>query len=179
MLTDFGLCKEEVKFGETVTTSGTPKYLAPEVLRNEEYGYSVDWWCLGVVTHEMLYGLPPFFSEEVTKSHKNICQMPLHLQLHITFSAQDLLDYLLQKDKNVRLGDEDIKSHSFFKSINWDDLFNKRLKPPFIPPLVKDALKLGHFGSELTAVAISDAQLHGTEGVPCVSIADDTFNVMN
>ncbi|XP_064406089.1 uncharacterized protein LOC135351084 isoform X2 [Halichondria panicea] len=182
MLTDFGLCKEEVKFGETVKTSGTPEYLAPEVLRKQEYGYSVDWWCLGVVIYEMMYGLPPFFSEDVTQRHTNIIQKSLKLHTHIciTSSAQDLLESLLQKDKNVRLGDHnDIKFHSFFKSINWDALFNKRLKPPFIPSPVKDALKLGHFGSELTAVAISDAQLHGTEGVPCVSIADDTFNVMN
>ncbi len=178
MLTDFGLCTKEVKFGETVTTSGTPEYLAPEVLRNEEYGYSVDWWCLGVVTYEMLYGLPPFYSEDVAQMYES-----LQLQPHITSNAQNLLKRLLQKDKNVRLGENDdhndIKSHSFFKSINWDALFDKRLKPPFIPPPIKNALKLGHFGSELTAKAISDAQLHGTEGVPCVSIADDTFNVIN
>ncbi len=178
ILTDFGLCKEEVKFGETVTTSGTPQYPAPEVLKTEEYGCSVDWWCLGVVTYEMMYGLPPFYSEDVAQRHKNICQSYALLP-HITFSARDLLEKLLQ-DKGDRLGDaNDIKAHLFFKSINWDDLFYKRLKPPFNPPPVKNALKLGNIGFELTAKAISDAQKYGTLGVPCVSIADDTFNVMN
>ncbi len=182
MLTDFGLCKEEVKFGETVTTSGTPSYPAPEVLKKKEYGYSVDWWCLGVVTYEMLYGLPPFYSEDVAQRHSKICQMSLDLQLHITFSARDLLEKLLQ-DKRDRLGEigdaKDIKAHLFFKSINWDDLFDKRLKPPPFNPPVKNALKLGPFESELTAKAISGAQKHGTVGLPCVSIADDTFSVMN
>ncbi len=171
MLTDLGLCKEEVKFG--VTISGTPKSLAPEVLRKEEYDYSVDWWCLGVVTYEMMCGVPPFFSEDDTERHKNICQKSLQLQRHITSSAQDLLDHLLEKNKNVRLGDKDIKAHSFFKSINWDDLCDKRLKPPLNLPHVKDVLQLGHFGTELTA------QKRGTEVVPNVRIADDTFNVTN
>ncbi len=124
-----------------------------------------------MVTYEMLYGKPP------AQRHKNICQMPIR----VTFSARNLLEGLLQDKKMYRLGEigdaEDIKAHMFFKSINWDDLFYKRMKPPFKPPPVKDALKLGHFGSELTAEAISDAQKHGALGVPCVSIADDTFNV--
>ncbi|XP_064406113.1 uncharacterized protein LOC135351103 isoform X2 [Halichondria panicea] len=185
MLTDLGLCKEEVKFGETVTTSGSPKCLAPEVLRKQEYGYSVDWWCLGVVIYEMMYGLPPFYSEDVTEWHNNICRKSLQLRNlpNITPSARGLLEGLLQKDKNHRLGENgdhnDIKVHSFFKSINWDALFRKRLKPPFNSPPVKDTLKLGHFGSELIAEAISGAQKHGTVRVPCVSIAEDTFNVMN
>ncbi len=173
MLTDFGLCKEKIRFREPVKTSGTPEYLAPEVLKNEKYDFSVDWWCLGVVTYEMMYGLPPFYSEDVAIRRNNILQKSLHLPTNINSSAQDLLEGLLQINECDRLGDEDIKAHSFFESINWYDLSSKRVKPPG-----KDVLKLGHFGSELTAKAISNPE-YGAEGLPCVSIADDTFNIMN
>ncbi|KAG1664810.1 Serine/threonine-protein kinase Sgk3 [Nymphon striatum] len=59
VLTDFGLCKEGIVGHNDTTTTfcGTPEYLAPEVIRKQAYDRSVDWWCLGAVLFEMLYGL--------------------------------------------------------------------------------------------------------------------------
>uniref|UniRef100_A0A3Q2DVC0 protein kinase C n=1 Tax=Cyprinodon variegatus TaxID=28743 RepID=A0A3Q2DVC0_CYPVA len=59
-LTDYGMCKEGIRPGDTTSTfCGTPNYIAPEILRGEDY-FSVDWWALGVLMFEMMAGRSPF-----------------------------------------------------------------------------------------------------------------------
>ncbi|CDQ82360.1 unnamed protein product [Oncorhynchus mykiss] len=60
-LTDYGMCKEGIRPGDTTSTfCGTPNYIGPEILRGEDYGFSVDWWALGVLMFEMMAGRSPF-----------------------------------------------------------------------------------------------------------------------
>ncbi|XP_076784219.1 serine/threonine-protein kinase Sgk1 isoform X1 [Arvicanthis niloticus] len=154
VLTDFGLCKENIEHnGTTSTFCGTPEYLAPEVLHKQPYDRTVDWWCLGAVLYEMLYGLPPFYSRNTAEMYDNILNKPLQLKPNITNSARHLLESLLQKDRTKRLGAKDdfmeIKSHIFFSLINWDDLINKKITPPFNPN-VSGPSDLRHFDPEFT-----------------------------
>jgi serine/threonine protein kinase len=62
-LTDFGLCKVGLEEDEvTHSFCGSPEYMAPEVVTREGHGYAVDFYTLGALLHEMVCGLPPFYS---------------------------------------------------------------------------------------------------------------------
>ncbi|XP_022246432.1 serine/threonine-protein kinase Sgk1-like [Limulus polyphemus] len=138
VLTDFGLCKEGLCGKDTTSTfCGTPEYLAPEVLRKEAYDKSVDWWCLGAVLYEMMYGLPPFYSRDTAEMYDNILHKPLKLRTNISIEARSILEALLQKNKDRRLGSkndvEDVKNHEFFKTVNWVELEARQISPPYNP----------------------------------------------
>ncbi|CAL8247197.1 unnamed protein product [Lota lota] len=105
MLTDFGLCKEVVAMDDTMHTfCGTPEYLAPEVLQGHTYSPIVDWWCLGTMLFEMLYGLPPFYSCSRAEMFEQIVYAPLKLAAGVSSAAQSLLTGLLERDCSKRLG---------------------------------------------------------------------------
>ncbi|XP_041952316.1 serine/threonine-protein kinase Sgk1 isoform X3 [Alosa alosa] len=161
ILTDFGLCKENIEpNGTTSTFCGTPEYLAPEVLHKQPYDRTVDWWCLGAVLYEMLYGLPPFYSRNTAEMYDNILNKPLQLKPNISNAARHLLEGLLQKDRTKRIGCTDdfteIKNHMFFSPINWDDLNGKKITPPFNPNVTGPS-DLRHFDPEFTDEPVSSS----------------------
>ncbi|XP_054841436.1 serine/threonine-protein kinase Sgk3 isoform X2 [Eublepharis macularius] len=112
-------------------------YLAPEVIRKQPYDNTVDWWCLGAVLYEMLYGLPPFYCRDVSEMYENILHKPLHLRPGISLTAWSILEELLEKNRQKRLGAKEdfleIQRHPFFESLSWSDLLQKKISPPFNP----------------------------------------------
>ncbi|KAF3834321.1 hypothetical protein F7725_025525 [Dissostichus mawsoni] len=83
------------------------QYLAPEVLQKQAYDRTVDWWCLGSVLYEMLYGLPPFYSRNTAEMYNNILHKSPVLKPNVSNSGRELLEGLLQKDRTKRLGVKD------------------------------------------------------------------------
>lgn len=160
-LTDFGLSKENIVDADKGAQSfcGTPEYLAPEILNRTGHGQAVDWWSLGALLYEMLTGWPPFYSRDQERLFTKIKRAKLDIPQNISADAADILSRLLEKNPVDRLGGstrdaDDVKSHPFFKSIDWDKLFRKAIAVPFVPE-VKDILDTSQFSSEFTSLPIS------------------------
>lgn len=134
LLTDFGLSKEGVDVNLSKSFCGSVAYLAPEMLKRAGHNRTVDWYLLGVLFYEMLVGIPPYFSAKKEELFENILKAPLKLPRSISEEAKDLLKKLLNRNPANRLGATgdaaDIKAHAFFKGISWDDVYNRKLKPP-------------------------------------------------
>uniref|UniRef100_A0A4W3JZT6 protein kinase C n=1 Tax=Callorhinchus milii TaxID=7868 RepID=A0A4W3JZT6_CALMI len=148
-IADFGMCKENV-FGENRATTfcGTPDYIAPEILLGQKYTFSVDWWSFGVLLYEMLIGQSPFHGDDEDELFESIRVDVPHYPRWITKESKDLLEQLFERDPLKRLGiTGNIKLHSFFKTINWSELENREIDPPF-KPKVKSAGDFSNFDRE-------------------------------
>ncbi|CAA0285840.1 unnamed protein product [Arabidopsis thaliana] len=114
---------------------GTDEYISPEVICGDGHDFAVDWWALGVLTYEMMYGETPFKGRNKKETFRNV------LMKEPEFAGKpsdltDLIRRLLVKDPTKRFGfwrgAAEIKEHAFFKGVRWE-LLTEVLRPPFIP----------------------------------------------
>lgn len=142
-LTDFGLSKAGLKDGNESTESfcGTTEYLAPEIISATSYGFSVDWYSMGLVLFEMLSGFNPFKTGETktfVEQMNGILKTEIPMQSYFSAEAKDILQRLLCKDPEKRIGcgpagAAEIKQHPFFRDVDWEELEHKQVEPPFVP----------------------------------------------
>ncbi|ORD99778.1 CTRO [Hepatospora eriocheir] len=125
---------------------GTPDYVCKDVLdidSNDGYDETVDFWGLGVVLYELIMGDVPFSSLSLKETYNKITTLDYKKIQDIPDDLSDLINHLIT-DRANRLDWKGIKTHPFFKSIDWDNLL--AMKPPFIPK-IKSANDNSNFNS--------------------------------
>ncbi|QEU59191.1 Rim15 [Kluyveromyces lactis] len=122
---------------------GTPDYLAPETIKGTGESDTCDWWSVGCIFFEFLFGYPPFHGTTVDEVFENIIggvirwpEFPdAETELeYISPDAKDLVNKLLVLDPNKRLGangSQEIKQHPYFKDVDWDHVYDEQ--PSFVP----------------------------------------------
>uniref|UniRef100_A0A8C3D146 Citron Rho-interacting kinase n=1 Tax=Cairina moschata TaxID=8855 RepID=A0A8C3D146_CAIMO len=146
-LVDFGSAAK-MTINKTVNAKlpvGTPDYMAPEMLTGlngdgkASYGPECDWWSLGVIAYEMIYGRSPFTEGTSAKTFNNIMNFQRFLKfpedVKVSGEFLDLIQSLLCGQKE-RLGYEGLCCHPFFAKIDWNNIRNS--PPPFVPTLKSD-----------------------------------------
>ncbi|XP_040993093.1 serine/threonine-protein kinase OXI1-like [Juglans microcarpa x Juglans regia] len=121
-------CDSEEKCNSFV---GTEEYVAPEIVSGKGHDFAVDWWSLGVLLYEMLYGMTPFKGSNRKETFYRILSKEPELTGETT-PLRDLIAKLLEKDPKKRIELVGIKGHDFFEGVEWDDVPQME-RPPFIP----------------------------------------------
>jgi len=188
-LADFGLAKENVNEAARGATSlcGTPEYLSPEVLDRQGHGTAVDWWNLGMVTYEMLTGLPPWYTTDKQKLFERLRNAPLKFPYYVSKPAASFIHGLLQRNPEVRLGSkggEEVFRHRFFADIDWVALKHREMIPPFDPCRQHDGdADTDNFEKEFTQMPINSVDNNGSNSRQALlaeglanSSSSDTFS---
>ena len=144
-VTDFGIAKFKSKNNKN-ETSGTPGYMAPEVMKGINHTGSVDYFAVGVITYELMMGKRPY----VGKNRKEIKEQMMSKQIYIdadmvpsdwSEEAVDFINNLLIRKDVKRLGfynELEIQKHPWFYDIDFDKIIKKELQSPFLPRVNHD-----------------------------------------
>ncbi|KAL1967937.1 hypothetical protein VTN77DRAFT_2354 [Rasamsonia byssochlamydoides] len=154
---------------------GTEEYIAPEVIQGCGHTSAVDWWTLGILIYEMLYGTTPFKGKNRTATFSNILRDEVQFPEHpgaqqISNICKSLIRKLLIKDETKRLGARagasDVKTHPFFRQTQWALI--RHMKPPMIPHQGRNGLDTVNFRNvkDSNSVDLGGSSTSKMKGVP-------------
>lgn len=123
----------------TKSIVGTPAYMAPEMLLEQPYNYSVDWWALGVAFFTMLRAKLPFDGGRNHEEEKMLWRIVKSRPRYDAAWSPDTraaLQYLLQKLPKTRVTSLDqLKQLDLYAGFDWAAVETERARPPFVPAL--------------------------------------------
>jgi calcium/calmodulin-dependent protein kinase I len=118
-VSDFGLARFIDNETLATTTCGTPGYVAPEILKQQPYKDSCDFWSVGVVLFILLSGSPPFYDEDNFELFEKIKKCEYDISgpqwAGISAEAKDFISKLLVADPEQRLNGDQIMNHPWIK----------------------------------------------------------------
>lgn len=104
------------------------------------HGNAVDWWAVGILIYEFIIGQPPFWDQNPMKLYELVCKGSISYPSSMSADAKDIVSKFCEVDPAKRLGNtrggvSDVKSHPWFKNIDFDKLYRRESKGPIIPQL--------------------------------------------
>lgn len=148
-LTDFGLAKDTVNDSTTNTFCGTAEYLAPEIIRKEDYSFAIDWWSYGCLVYEMCFGQTPFYDNNKSRIFTRIEVESPYFPPNADPVIIDFVSQFLIKDPAERKTFDQMKDHRFWNHLDFNALLNKQIKPEFVP-IVDDKRIPDNFDTQFT-----------------------------
>ncbi len=152
-ISNFSMEEEELNL-QSNTILGTEHYMAPEILKDQQVTFQVDYWSLGVLIFELYTSSLPFMDEIFSKTTENILNLKINwtyfenleksnrFDINCLCNAKNLIKNLLVIDTNQRWGYDnidDIKSHPFFSNFDWKNV--KNICDPLVKKHVYDQIK--------------------------------------
>ncbi|EEA22723.1 serine/threonine-protein kinase dbf2 [Talaromyces marneffei ATCC 18224] len=133
------LREREVNYANSIV--GSPDYMAPEVLKGEDYDFTVDYWSLGCMLFEALAGYPPFAGATVDETWQNlkrwqkVLRKPQYEDPNYFLSRRtwDLITRLVAAKETRFKNIQQIHEHEYFAEVDFNKL--RERMAPFVPEL--------------------------------------------
>ena len=187
-MTDFSKSKLIAFDGEKgLSFVGAPEYMAPEVLLGTGQRYEVDWWCLGILIYQMVYGYTPFYDDYIDNIFQKILltDVKFDTSLEINKNLKELIKGLLRKDENKRIKDSDIMNQPYFTEghkVNWNKVAEFEIECPMKPNVNEEKEDdIQNFDLEFTQEKYNNDSIKSGETLEYIKSADsqglfDYFN---
>ena len=143
-ITDFGIARFKQK-NNSNEKSGTPGYMAPEVLFAQNHSFTVDYYALGIIAYELIFGKRPYANIERKALKQEIFAKEVQIkkeQLNKRYSLEcmDFINKMIKRKQNERLGFISIKNifnHPWLLDVDFKKIYLKEIESPldlFINP---------------------------------------------
>ena len=187
-MTDFSKSKIITFDGDKgLSLVGAPEYMAPEIILGKGQKYEVDWWCLGILIYQMVYGYTPFQDDYIDNIYQKILYTNVNFDSNIEINPnlKALITGLLQKEETKRIKDSDIKNQPYFiegHDVDWDKVANYEIECPMKPTEKKKKEDdIQNFDVEFTQEEYNNEEIKSGEVLEYIKSADsfgmfDYFN---